>query len=166
VALLRTVRGQRCWHRLLLRLPLAGTLTAKAVVAQFAQMTVMLLRAGVPFVEAMTVVRQSIRNRVLADELEAIRTAVEAGSDIAPALCNSRIFPPLVVHLMAVGQETGELTAMLEQLRAGYEQEVRLAVGKFTAALEPLLIVILAAVIGFVIFATLMPILEATRVMG
>lgn len=165
-ALLKTIRGQRFWHRLQLRLPLVGSLTAKAVVAQFAQMTVMLLRAGVPFVEAMGVVRRSIRNRVLADELEAIQAAVEAGSDIAPALRGSRVFPPLVIHLMAVGQEAGELPAMLEQLRTSYEKEVRLAIGKFTAALEPLLIVVLAAVIGFVIFATLMPILEATRVMG
>lgn len=165
-ALLRTERGQRCWHRAQLRVPLLGHLVARAVIAQFAQMTVLLLRAGVPFVEAMALVRQSVRNRVLGDELQALGAAIEAGSDIAPSLRGSRIFPPLVVHLVAVGQETGELTEMLEQLRAGYETEVRLALTRFTAAFEPLLIVVLAALIGFVIFATLMPILEATRVMG
>lgn len=165
-AAVRTERGRLTWHRLKLRSPLVGPLVAKATVAQFAQVSVMLLKAGVPFVEAMATTRQCISNRVLAGEIDRIRSAVEAGGDIAPALSTSRVFPPLVVHLVAVGQASGELTEMLEQVRKGYETEVRLAIGKFTAALEPLLIVILAALIGFIVFATMMPILEATRVMG
>jgi len=87
-------------------------------------------------------------------------------SGFAPTLESSRIFPPLVAQLVAVGQSSGELTEVLGQLRTGYEAEVRLAVTRFTAALEPLLIIIMAAVVGFVIFATLMPILQATRVMA
>ncbi len=126
----------------------------------------MLLRSGIPFVEAIETVMQSTRNRVLREELAAIRAAVEAGQDVAPTLEGSRVFPPLVRHLVAVGQETGELPAMLAQLESGYATEVRLAVGRFSAALEPLLIVILAGLIGFVVFATMMPILEATRVMN
>lgn len=165
-AVLRTERGLRFWHGLQLRLPLLGSLIRKTVVAQFAQMTTMLLHSGVPLVEALETVRRSIRNRVLRSELAEIKAAVEAGSDIAPTLDGSRIFPPLVQHLVAVGQDTGELADMLGQLKTGYETEVRLAVTRFTSALEPLLIVVLAGLIGFVVFATMMPILEATRVMG
>ena len=165
-AFVRTERGRLLWHRMALRLPLLGPLLAKTSVAQFAQMTTMLLRSGVPFVDAIDTVARSVHNRVLRAELIAIKAAVEAGSDVAPTLEGSRIFPPLVQHLVAVGQDTGELAAMLGQLRTGYETEVRLAVSRFTAALEPLLIVILAVAIGFVVFATMMPILEASRVMN
>jgi type II secretory pathway component PulF len=100
---------------------------------------------------------------LLADELRAIAGAVESGSDIAPTLTTSRVFPPVVAHLVAVGQESGELTAMLAALRNRYDTEVQWAVGRFTAALEPVLIVVLAAAVGFVVFACLMPILEVTR---
>ena len=162
---LQTDTGARFWHRLQLRLPLIGTLLRKMLVARFAQQMAMLLGTGIPFTEAVATVRRGTRHRILSDELEAIEGAVRAGSDIGPALANSQIFPPLVVHLVAVGQNTGELTEMLTQLRAGYETEVNLAISKFTAALEPALIVVLAGAIGFVIFATMMPILEATRVM-
>ena len=165
-AFLRTEGGLRFWHGLLLRMPLLGPLLGKTVVAQFAQMTTMLLHSGVPLVEAFETVGRSIRNRVLRSELAEIKTAVEAGSDIAPTLAGSRIFPPLVQHLVAVGQDTGELAEMLGQLKTGYETEVRLAVSRFTSALEPLLIVILAGLIGFVVFATMMPILEATRIVN
>ncbi|MCP4589431.1 MAG: type II secretion system F family protein [bacterium] len=164
-AALSSRRGRGAWHRALLRMPVLGPLLAKTLVARFAQQMAMLLGSGVPFTEAVAAVRRGARNLVLAGELKRIEQAVEAGSDIAPTLIDSRIFPPLVAHLVAVGQNTGELTEMLAQLRTGYETEVDLAITRFTAALEPLLIVVMAAGIGFVIFATLMPILEVTRVM-
>jgi general secretion pathway protein F len=162
-AVLRTEPGKRQCHRLVLRLPLVGPLIRKTLVARFAQQMAMLLTSGIPFTEAVATVRQGSRNVVLADELRAIGDAVQAGSDIAPTLSHSRVFPPLVVHLVAVGQDAGELTEILTQLKIGYETEVELAIGKFTSALEPLLIVVMASVIGFVIFATVLPILEATR---
>lgn len=165
-ATVRSRKGRHLWHNVKLRLPLLGVLTRKTLTAQFAQIMSLLLRSGVPFVKAVGVARQSIPNEVLARELESVQRAVEAGSDIAPALTGSRIFPPLVVHLVSVGQNTGELEHMMEQLRHGYENEVRLAIARFTAALEPVLIIILASVVGFVVFATMMPILQATRVIG
>ena len=164
-ALLRTVGGRRAWHTLLLRLPLVGVLLRKQLVARFAQQMSMLLSTGIPFVEALRTVRATTRNAVLDVELASVERAVEAGSDIAPTLDGSRVFPPLVARLVAVGQSSGELPETLAQLRAGYEAEVKVAVTRFTAALEPLLIVVMGAVVGFVIFATLMPILQATRVL-
>lgn len=162
---LRNQRGELAWHRLQLRLPLIGSLLRKALVARFAQQMTVLLSTGVPFVEALATVRSQTRHRVLASELEEVERAVGAGSDIAPTLSGSRVFPPLVAHLVGVGQNAGELPEMLQQLRQGYEAEVELAVTRFTAALEPALIIVLAAMIGFIVFATMMPILEATRSM-
>ena len=159
----RSPAAQRLWHRTQLRMPLIGPLVQKSLVAQFAQRMALLLRTGIPFVEAVRCVEALTANRILADELALIARAVESGSDIAPAMGGSLIFPPVVVHIVAVGQDSGELTQMLAELRTRYETEVRLAIEKFTAALEPLLIVVLASVVGFVVFACLMPILETTK---
>jgi len=150
-------------ERMIMRAPLLGPLVRKALVGGFAQRSALLLTTGVPFVDAMRHVSAQSRSVVLADELAKLAEAVESGSDIAPAVQHSAVFPPMVVHLLAVGQDTGELAEMLAELRLRYETEVRLAVDRFTAALEPVLIVLLAAGVGFVVFACLMPILEATR---
>jgi len=155
--------GRKRCHRLQLRLPLAGTLLRKTIIAQFAQSLSMLLRSGVPFAEALGLLRGNTHQMVLREELAEMEGAIRRGSDIAPALAHSRIFPPLVAHIVNVGQKTGELPTMLVQLKEGYETEVRIAVGQFTAAVEPILIVVMSTAVGFVVFATMMPILEATR---
>lgn len=155
--------GLRCFHSVQLRLPVIGSLIQKSVVAQFSQAMSLLLRSGVPFLESIRLVRTSARNLVLRDELQRMEEAIQRGSDIAPTLEGSKVFPPLVIHIVDVGQNSGELTDMLTQLKIGYDTEVRLAVAKTTALLEPILIVIMSAVVGFVVFATMMPILEATR---
>ncbi len=160
---LRRDTGARLWQRALLKVPLAAPLVRKAIVAEFAQVMTLLLKTGIPFVEAVRTMQTLTRNRILRDELQEVARSVESGSDIAPTLAHSRIFPPLVVHVMAVGQDSGELTALLAELKQRYESEVKLAVERFTTVLEPLLIVVLAGLVGFVVFACLMPILEATR---
>ncbi len=161
----KSKRGRRFAETFVLRLPIVGSLVRRTLVARFAQQMTMLLGSGIPFLEAVGIVRGSENHLLLRDELDGIAKAIEAGSDIAPTLKNSRVFPPLVVHLVAVGQSAGELPQMLSELRAGYETEVKLALTKFTAALEPMLIVLMAGMIGFVIFATVMPILQVTETM-
>jgi type II secretory pathway component PulF len=155
--------GRLLVHRAQLHVPLVGPLVRKQIIAGFAQQMALLLRTGTPFVDAVRCAAALTGNRVLAGELDQVGRCVESGSDIAPTLANSRIFPPVVIHLIGVGQDSGELTTLLGELRTRYETEVRIAVDRFTTALEPLLIVALASVVGFVVFACLMPILEATR---
>lgn len=163
ILLYRNRSARRRFQGCLLRLPVWGPLQRKSLVAHFAQPMALLLKTGVPFVDAVRSVAGSCRNLVLREELEAMAEAVECGSDIAPTIARSRVFPAVVSHLVAVGQDSGELPAMLGQLRDRYDVELRLAVNRFATVLEPLLIVVLAAVVGFVVFACLMPILEATR---
>lgn len=165
-ALRRWRRGAMLWHRMLLRIPLLATLLRKNMMAHFAQAMTLLLRSGVPFLAALRLVTPGVRNLPFRGELEALAGAVERGSDIAPSLKTSQVFPPVVTHILHVGQATGELTEMLEELQQTYREEVRLAIGKFTAALEPLLIVVMSAVIGFIVLATMLPILETTRVLN
>ena len=146
-----------------LGVPIFGDLLRKAWIARITMMLATLLRADVRFVEALRTLRASLPHGLYADELQRLEVAVEAGAAIAEPLRDSRLVPPLVVHLLAVGQESGELPQMLEQLRESYEKEVQLALARFLAVLEPAMILVLAAAIGFVVFATLLPILETTR---
>ncbi len=160
----RTPRGARRIERTLLAIPRLGDLLRKSWVARLSLMLATLLKAEVRFVAALRTTRAGLPSRLLRDELERLEAAVEAGAGIADPLRDSRILPPLVVSLLAVGQESGELPRMLEQLRISYEREVEVALARFMAILEPALIVMLGFGIGFVAFATLLPILEATRI--
>lgn len=164
VLTLRIPRARRTLHRGLLRIPLAGDLLRKHWMSRLALMLAMLLRSNVQFVAALRTIRLGGGPGLLADELERLERCVEAGSTIAAPLKDSRVMPPLVVHVLAVGQDTGELPAMLEELRQGYEKEVQIASTRLLAVLEPALIILLAGIIGFVVFAALLPILETTRI--
>jgi type II secretory pathway component PulF len=164
-ALRRSAWGRRWSERAILAIPLVGELVRKSWVARIAMMLATLLRTDVRFIEALRTVRAELPHRLYADELQRLETAIEAGASISQPLEASRLMPPLVVHLLAVGQESGELPKMLDQLRQAYERQVQTALTRCLAVLEPLLILVLAGVIGFVVFATLLPILETTKVL-
>ena len=163
--LLATQGGRRRWDYLLLRLPLLGELIAKESIARLSIVLAALLRSGVVLSQAVQIARATIANRIFQDALAQCEEAILAGRDIAQPLGQCRFFPPMVVRMLAVGQQTGELERMLEQLAAGYEQRVETATARLTAVLEPALIIILAMIVGFVAFATILPILEASRVL-
>ena len=146
-----------------LRLPLVGNLLRKVWVARICALLATLLRSDVRLIAAVRCVRDGLPHMLFRAELTALERAVEAGQDLHTALSGSRLFPPLVIQLLAVGQESGELPRMLEQLRSTYDGQVQLALSRLLAVLEPALILVLAIVIGFVVYATLLPILETTR---
>ena len=108
---------------------------------------------------------KSANNVLLRDAMEDCREAVDAGQDIAPALRRSGIFPPLAVRIFSVGQESGRLDEMLERLTTDYDLEVATMSSRLTALLEPVLIVVLSVLVGFVLLATILPILEAGNVL-
>jgi len=163
--LIATPAGRRGWHRLVLRIPLVGELVRKETIARLAVILAALLRSGVVFLQALTVARNTVRNEVFREELGRCERAVTAGRDIAPALQGSAVFPPMMVKMLAVGQQAGELEGMLEQLAVAYEHQVETATQRLTAVLEPALIIALAMLVGFVAFATVLPILEASHVL-
>ena len=152
-------------HRLLLRLPLVGDLVAKENTSRMAIVMAALLRSGVLFDEAVRITRQTLRSEVFRRALTEYEQAVVAGRDIARPLEASGVFSPLVVQMLAVGQQSGELENLLEELAESYDQQVATAAQRLTAALEPLLIVVLAVMVGAVALATLLPILEASNVL-
>ena len=164
-AALRTENGRRAFHRFQLKIPLLGELIRKQTIARMALVMATLLKSDVVFVRAVQIAQRTVPNRVLRDALEACERAVYAGRDIAVALEHTNAFPPLVVQVFAVGQASGRLETMLEDLATDYDTQVDIASTRLTAMLEPLMMVLLAISVGFIAFATILPILEAGDVL-
>jgi len=161
---LRTTTGRRLADRLILHLPLLGGLARKENTSRIAVVMAALLRSGVQFTDAIRITRDTVGNRVFRDALMDYETAVAAGRDVAGPLAASGVFSPMVVQMLAVGQQAGQLEQMLEQVAGAYDRQVATATGRLTAALEPLLIVLLAVLVGFIALATILPILEISNV--
>ncbi len=164
-ALLRSETGAAHWHRLQLRIPIFGELVRKQAIARMAMVMATLLHSGVTFVRAIQIAQHTVRNRVLCDALIACERAVYAGRDISVALEKTEAFPPLVIQVFAVGQASGQLETMLDDLASDYDTQVDITAGRLTAMLEPLLMILLAIGVGFLAFATILPILEAGDVL-
>jgi len=124
-----------------------------------------LTRSGMEFVESLRIARKSVTNVVLHDALKGCEEAVAAGRDIAPALEATEVFPYTVVQIFAVGQESGRLDEMLDRLARDYDLQVQNSAARLIAVIEPLLIVVLAGFIGFVVLAVILPYMEAGNVL-
>jgi len=165
VAALRTERGQLFWHRLLLRLPLVGGMARKQEIARVAIIISTLMKSGIVFLQALETAARATKNRVIGQALLSGRDAVLAGRDIGEALAPTNVFPPMVIQIFTVGQQSGKLEEMLDRLSATYERQVNSLATRLAAALEPILIVFLSIFVGFILFATILPILEAGNVL-
>lgn len=164
VLLKRSGLGQFALHRLALKAPLFGVLTVKQNLSRVALILATLLESGLPLATALELAAKSIRNVVLRRGLEECRQALTAGKDLTGALAATGVVPPLAVQIFAVGQESGRLEELLTRLADDYDRQVQAAAGRLTSVLEPVLILILAGMIGFVLLAIVLPILEATNV--
>jgi len=164
-ALARSTHGRLMMDRTVLALPVLGDLVRKENTSRIAVVMAALLRSGVQFVDAVEITRRTIRNSVFRVAMADYAKAVSAGGDVAGPLKSSGVFSPMVVQMLAVGQQSGEIESLLEQLGSAYEHEVDVSAKRLTALLEPLLIILLAMVLGFIILATILPILEASNVL-
>lgn len=162
---LRTTAGRRAWHRLLLRIPLIGMMAQKQTIARIALVMSTLIRSGIVYLKAVEIVVRSTSNLVFREALEQSAKEVGAGIEISKALERTGVFPPLVIHIFSVGQQSGRLEEMLERLATDYDRQVASSSARLAAALEPFLILTLAVFVGFILFATLLPILEAGNVL-
>jgi type II secretory pathway component PulF len=165
LALLRTDKGKEFWHRTLLRLPLIGPMATKQGVARIAMIIGTLSRSGVELTRAVELAERSTGNVIFKKALKQCGDRIAAGEEVADALRQSGAFPPLAVRVFSVGQESGKLDEMLFRLADDYDAQVATASARLTALLEPALILVLAAMVGFLLLATILPILEAGNVM-
>jgi type IV pilus assembly protein PilC len=153
--------GKRNWDWFKLKVPVFGKLNHKVGVARFCRTLSTLLISGVPILQALETTAGAIDNEILAEAILACRTAIREGERIGDPLQRSGLFPPMVVQMIAIGEETGSLDAMLSKVADFYESEVEAAVASLTAALEPVLIVGLGFIVGFIILAMFLPIIAA-----
>jgi general secretion pathway protein F len=156
----RSEHGKPQWDRLVLKMPVVGGLVRMLSVARFSRTLATLLKSGVPLLTAMDIVKNVITNSVLADVIEKSRDSIREGESISAPLKRSGEFPPLVYHMVAIGERSGQLEDMLVNVATAYESQVDVRIGALTSLLEPLLIVLMGGVIAFVAFSILMPILQ------
>jgi general secretion pathway protein F len=156
----RSPKGKPVWDRQVLKLPVFGEIIRMVAVARFARTLSTLLKSGVPLLTAMDIVKAVITNSVLATVVENARDAIREGESIANPLKRSGEFPPLVYHMVAIGERSGQLEEMLISVANSYETQVDVRIGALTSLLEPILIVFMGAIIAFVAFSILMPILQ------
>ena len=136
VTLVRTERGSRIWHELLLRIPIIGPMSRKQEIARIVFVISTLMQSGIVFLEALRIAHQTTRNPLLRDALTECERRVRAGADIGVALERSTFFPQLVIHIFAVGQKSGRLEDMLERLAAGYDRQVASSAARLASALN------------------------------
>jgi type IV pilus assembly protein PilC len=142
---------------LFLRLPIFGPLHHKAVLSRFSRTLGTLLHSGVPVLLALEIVRRTVGNVVVAGAVERAAESVRDGQSLATPLEASGVFPPMVVEMITVGEETGALDAMLERVATLYEQEVEAVVARLASLIEPILIVGLGGIVGVIVISIFLP---------
>jgi general secretion pathway protein F len=143
-----------------------GPLIRHIAIGRFARTLATLLKSGVPLLTAMDIVRNIVGNSRLAEVIEQARDAIREGESIAAPLKRSGEFPPLVYHMVSVGERSGALEEMLANVAKAYEDQVETTIGALTSLLEPAMIVGMGAVVAFIVFSVLMPILQINNLAG
>jgi general secretion pathway protein F len=152
-------RGRRRWHARFLNLPLAGAIITRVEVARFARTLGTLLHNGVPVLKALSIVKDSIGNQVIADGIERVTGSLKEGQSLAEPLAEAALFPPFAIHMIRVGEESGRLEELLLQVASIYDRETQVTIKRTLSLLEPVLILVLGIVIAAVIISILMAIL-------
>ncbi|MCL6536790.1 MAG: type II secretion system F family protein [Armatimonadetes bacterium] len=152
--------GRRVADRVKLRVPVFGPLHHKIVMARFSRTMGTLLASGVPILQAMETVAGVVGNSVVSDAVIESRARIREGEKIADPLQRSKMFPPMVVHMVSVGEESGSLDHMLNKIADFYENEVEMTIASLTAAIEPVMIVLLGFIVGFIVISMFLPMIE------
>ncbi|HZX96791.1 MAG TPA: type II secretion system inner membrane protein GspF [Myxococcales bacterium] len=156
----RTSKGRGWWDRTQLRAPVFGHLLRMLAISRFAKTLATLLASGVPLLTAMDIVKNIVGNTLLSDTIEKARDAIREGESIAAPLKRSGQFPPLVYHMIAIGEKSGQLEEMLQNVAKSYEAQVEMRVSALTSLLEPVMIVAMGGGVAFIVFSILMPIMQ------
>ena len=156
-------KGRLAWDNFKLKLPVFGDLARKQAMARFSITLATLLRSGVPALQAISITKNVLDNKVLQNALQNVHDRVVEGTDIATPMKMSGAFPPTISYMVGVGEQAGNLEEMLERISATYDEEVDLATSKLTSILEPIIIVLLAAGVAGIVIAIVLPLLQLQR---
>jgi general secretion pathway protein F len=163
---IRTERGRATYDRVRLRLPVVGRLVRLLAISRFARTLSTLLSGGLPITRALETAAEVAGNTVIAAAIGAARTSITEGASVAAPLKASGEFPPMVTHMIEVGEQSGELELMLTKVSDTYEEQVETTVTRLTALLEPILILVMVGIVLVIILATLVPLLQITTSLG
>ena len=155
--------GRGVWDRFKLRLPIFGRLVRKTAITRFARTLAVLLRSGVPILEALEITADTVGNAVVADAIHDVQSAVKTGDTMARPLGGHKVFPPMVVQMLAVGEETGAVDLMLTKIADFYDREVEALVDSLTSLLEPLLMVVLGGTVGSMVISLYLPLFNIIK---
>lgn len=164
--LTKTERGGAFFDRLALKFPIFGRITRMVIISRFTRTLGTLLASGIPLLSAIEIGEAVVGNTVYTEALRSVRENIKEGTSIASPLRESGAFPPLVTRMIDVGEQTGELEEMLLKIADTYDLQVETSVSTLTSLLEPVMIVVMGAVVGFIVFAILLPIFDLTSTIG
>lgn len=155
-----TDKGRHQWDMLKLRIPVFGELFRKVAMSRLARTLSTMLRSGVPVLQSLEITRETVGNRVVAEAIEDVETSVRKGDSLARPLARHKVIPPMVVQMLAVGEETGGVDTMLEKVAQFYDSEVDATVDALTSLIEPILIVFLGGVVGGILISLYLPLFK------
>ncbi|MDQ2730567.1 MAG: type II secretion system F family protein, partial [Armatimonadota bacterium] len=156
----KTAFGRRILDKLKLKVPIFGSLNHKVAMSRFARTLSTLMSSGVPILTAFDTVAGALDNVILSTAVLQARDAIREGESISRPLQRSKLFPPMVIHMISIGEESGALDSMLSKIADFYESEVDAALAALAAALEPIMIVVLGFIVGFIVISMFMPLLS------
>jgi general secretion pathway protein F len=162
----RTPEGRKKWDAISLRLPVFGELNRMVAVSRFTRTLATLLTGGVPMLNAMQIVRNVVDNAPIAEAIDEARSNISEGESIAGPLKKSGQFPPIVIHMVNIGEKTGELENMLVQVSDAYDFQVNNKIEAMTGLMGPVVLVLMGGVIGIIVFSVMMPMFELTNAVG
>jgi type IV pilus assembly protein PilC len=161
-----TEAGRYGVDKIKLMLPVFGSIVTKSTISRFARTLGTLLQSGVPILQALTIVREAAGNAVVANAISKVHDSIREGDDIAGPLAQSKICDNMVVNMVAVGEETGELAEMLLKVADTYDEDVDALVGGMMSLIEPMLVVVLGSVVAFIVMALFMPLIKLMTSIG
>ncbi|MEK7374084.1 MAG: type II secretion system inner membrane protein GspF [Thermodesulfobacteriota bacterium] len=162
-AIRRTERGRYLWDRFKLNVPLFGALNRKIAVARFSRTLGTLIQSGVPLLSALEIAKNVVDSIVIADEIRRAAKDVEEGASLSTPLSRSGFFPPMAVEMISVGEQSGNMETMLFRIADAYETEVEANILVLTSLLEPAMILLMGAAVGFIVVSVLLPIFEMNQ---
>jgi len=164
--LVKTKFGRKVWDLFKLKVPAMGPVISKVAISRFTRTLGTLVSSGVPILQALTIVKETSGNIIVANAVQAVHESVKEGETITAPLESSGVFPPMVISMVDVGEQTGALPEMLLKIADNYDDEVDNAVAAMTSLLEPIMIVCLAVIVGSIVIAMFLPLIDLMNTLG
>ena len=159
-----TEKGRMIWDTNLLRIPVFGTLFKKQAISRFCVTLSTLVKSGLPVHESLLIVGKVVNNALMTKVIQEIHDRILEGADISTPVRSSKIFPPMVGYMISVGEQSGQLEDVLDRIADTYEGEIEHAVQRLTSLVEPMIIIFLAVVVGFIVLSVLLPLLQFSNI--